>query len=156
MTTMFGASFRAASEPFALLSVAAALVLVQANFSNVLLAAGSQRYFVVIMTVAAAAVVLLNFILVPLFGTVGAATSTVLGECCFTTFTLIGVTRRLGPLSLDATRLARGGITVAFMALAMIGARSVGGAVAQVGVALPVFATTAWVLRVFDRDLIRR
>jgi O-antigen/teichoic acid export membrane protein len=156
MTTMFGASFHAASEPFALLSVAAALVLLQANFSNVLLAAGSQRYFVVIMTVAAATMVLLNLILIPSFGTVGAATSTVLGECCLTTLALVGVTRRLGPISLDATRLARGMIAVAIMALAMIATRSLGGAAVQVGVALTAFVAAAWMLRAFDLDLIRR
>ena len=156
MTAMFGAAFHAAAEPFALLSVAAALVLLQANFSIVLLAAGSQRYFAVIMTVAAATMVLDNVILIPLFGTVGAATSTVLGECCLTTLTLIGVRRRLGPISLDATRLARGGITVAIMCLAMIGARSLGGAAAQVGVGLTSFVAAAWMLRVFDLALIRR
>ena len=42
------------------------------------------------------------------------------------------------------------------MALAMIGARSIGGAVVQIGVALPAFVAAAWVFRVFDRDLIRQ
>jgi O-antigen/teichoic acid export membrane protein len=154
MATMFGASFQAASVPFALLTGAAALVLLQANFSNVLLAGGSQRYYAVVMTIAAATIVLLNLILIPLLGTVGAAISTVCGEIGLTAMTMIGVLRRLGSVPLDAGRLFRGAAAVCLMALAMIGARSVGGAIVQIGVALPTFIAAAWALRVFDFTLI--
>jgi len=156
MVTMFGASFHAASVPFALLSFAAALVLVQANFSAVLLAGGSERFYAGVMTIAAAAIVLLNLILIPLLGISGAAISTVVGEIGLTTVTLVGVRRRICPVPLDPVRLARGLGAVGLMALAMIGARSVGGAVVQVGVALPTFVIAAWAFRVLDPDLILR
>jgi O-antigen/teichoic acid export membrane protein len=156
MTVMFGPAFHAASEPFALLSVAAALVLLQANFSNVLLASGSQRYFVIVMTAAAAMNVCLNLILIPQLGTMGAAISTALGESFLTTLTLIGVRRRLGRIPLEVSRLLRGAVAVAIMALAMLAARFAGGAAVQIGVALPTFAAAAWMLQVFDLDLIRR
>jgi O-antigen/teichoic acid export membrane protein len=156
MTTMFGPSFYAAAEPFALLSFAAALVLLQANFSNVLLASGSQRYFVVVMTIAAVLIVGLNFIFIPLLGTIGAAISTVIGEMGLTTATFVGARRRLGPIPLEAGRLVRGGIAVTMMAVSMFAARSVGGAVVQIGVALLTFAVAALVLRAFDPALVRR
>lgn len=156
MATLFGPSFQAASVPFALLSSAAALLLLQASFSNVLLAGGSQRYYAAVMTIAAAFVVLFNLILIPLLGTIGAAIATVCGEIGLTTLTLMGVRRRLGPFPLDAGRLFRGAGAVGLMALAMIGARSLGGAVVQICVALPTFVAAAWLFRVFDRDLIHR
>jgi O-antigen/teichoic acid export membrane protein len=156
MATLFGASFHAAAVPFALLSGWAALVLVQANFSIVLLAGGSQRYYAVVLTIAAAFVVLFDLILIPPLGTIGAAIATVSGEIGLTTLTLMGVRRRLGPLPLDAGRLLRGAGAVGLMALAMIGARSLGGPVVQIGVALAAFVAAAWLFRVFDRDLIHR
>ena len=156
MATLFGASFQAAAVPFALLSGAAALVLVQANFSNVLLAGGTQRYYAVVMTIATAVVVLLNLVLIPPLGTRGAAISTVCGEIGLTALTLMGVRRRLGPIPLEARRLLRGAAAVGLMAVAMVGARSVGGAIVQIAVALPTFVAAAWAFSVFDRDLIRR
>jgi O-antigen/teichoic acid export membrane protein len=155
MTTLFGASFHAAAVPFALLSGWAALVLVQANFSLVLLASGSQRYYAAVVTIATAFVALLGLVLVPPLGATGAALATVSAEIGLTTLTLMGVRRRLGPLTLDARRLVKGVAAVGLMAAAMIGARSAGGALVQIAVALPTFVAAAWLLRVFDRDLIR-
>jgi O-antigen/teichoic acid export membrane protein len=93
-------------------------------------------------------------IFIPLLGTIGAAISTVCGEVGLTTMTLIGVLRRLGPVPLDTDRLFRGAAAISLMALVMIGARSVGGAVLQVGLALPTFLCAAWALHVFDPTLI--
>jgi O-antigen/teichoic acid export membrane protein len=156
MATMFGSSFQSASAPFALLSSAAALVLLQANFSNVLLAGGSQRYYAAVMTIAAAAVVLLNLLLIPALGTVGAATSSLCAELGITALTLMGVRRRIGPVPLDVDRLLRGAAAVSAMALAMIGARSIGSAIVQIGIGLPAFVAAAWAFRVFDSDFIRQ
>ncbi len=155
MTTLFGPSFHAAAVPFALLSGWAALVLVQANFSIVLLAGATQRYYVAVVTMATASVAFFGFILIPSLGATGAALATVCGEIGLTTLTLVGVIRRLGPLSLDAGRLIRGAGAVGLMAAAMIGARSIGGAIVQIVVALPIFVLAALLLRVFDRSLMR-
>jgi O-antigen/teichoic acid export membrane protein len=155
MTALFGESFKGASTPFVLLSVSAALILVQANFSNVLLAGGSERQFVVIMTAAAVMIVVLNVILIPPFGTTGAASATALGEAVLTTATFVAVRRRLGPISLESARLARGGLAVATMALAMYGARFVGGAGVQVAAGLIAAVAGALLFRVFDLDLLR-
>jgi len=156
MVTLFGPSFRGASVPFALLGIAAALVLVQANFSNVLLAGGSQQYYVIAITIAAASVVVFNLVLIPLLGAVGAATATVCGEIGLTMLTLAGTRRRLGSLPLEGTRLIRGIGAVGLMAVAMLAARSLGGAVVQIGAALATFVPVAWSLRVFDSGLLRR
>lgn len=155
MTALFGESFQAASGPFVLLAIAAALVLVQANFSNVLLAGGEERSFVVIMTIAAATVVLLNVILIPSFGTNGAAVATVLGEAFLTALTFVATRRRLGPIPLDSSRLLRGGIAVAVMAVAMYAARALGGAAVQIAVGLVTAVAAALLLRVFDLDGLR-
>ncbi len=155
MTTLFGPSFHAAAVPFALLSGWAALVLVQANFTIVLLAGGSQRYYATVVTVAAAFVALFGLVLIPPLGAIGAALATVGGEVGLTSLTLVGVRRRLGPLALDTGRLIRGAGAVGIMALAMFSARSVGGALVQIAVAIPTFVAAAWLLRVFDRNLIR-
>ncbi len=155
MPLMFGPAFRSASAPFALLAVAQALVLLQANFSNVLLAGGSERAFATILTCAAASIVALDFLLIPLYGVVGAAIATVAAEAGLTIATLVGATRRLGPLPLDLARLARGGAAVGIMALAMLGARSIGGAVIQVGAAVTAFGAASVALRPFDAQLIR-
>jgi O-antigen/teichoic acid export membrane protein len=152
--TMFGASFKASSEPFALLTVAAALILVQANFSNVLLAGGSQRYYAITVSVAAGAIVVLNLALIPLFGVIGAAIATVAAEVGLTTATFVGARRRLGPISLDHARLARGAAAVLAMGSAMYLARFLGGAVVQIGTALVAFAAAAWRFRAFDHTLI--
>ncbi len=154
MTALFGNSFAAASEPFALLAIASALILVQANFSNVLLAGGDERYFVVIMTVAAVVVVVLNLILIPPFGTNGAAMATVLGEVFLTAFTFVAVRRRLGPVPLETSRLLRGCVAVLMMGVAMYAARSLGGAAIQIGVGVVTAGVAAWMLRVFQLDAI--
>jgi O-antigen/teichoic acid export membrane protein len=156
MTTIFGASFAEASVPFALLSGAAALVLLQANFSNVMLAGGDQRDYALLMTMGATIVVALNLALIPLFGTIGAATSTLLGECCLTAFTLRGARRRVGSVPLDSARLLRGAFAVGAMALSMIGARFVGGAIVQISVALPTFLLAAFGLGVFEPRVVRQ
>jgi O-antigen/teichoic acid export membrane protein len=155
MTTMFGARFQAAALPFAILSCAAALVLLQANLSNVLLAGGSQRHYTAIMTLAAVSIIILNLILIPLLGAMGAAISTVAAELGLTTLTLMAVRRRIGPVRLDLVRLLRGTAAVGLMAVAMLSARSLGGAIIQVGIALPIFAAAAWAFRAFDPALIQ-
>ncbi len=155
MTTLFGPAFHAASEPFALLAVAAALVLIQANFSNVLLAGGSQTFFVVTMSVAAALVILLNAILIPASGVNGAAVATILGEAFLTAATYVGVRRRLGAISVDGSRLLRAAVAVVAMAAAMYAARYIGGAIIQVGIGVATAIGAASVLNVFDLESVR-
>jgi O-antigen/teichoic acid export membrane protein len=116
----------------------------------------TTAYYAVVMTIAAAFVILLNVILIPPLGAIGAAIATVCAEICLTTLTLMGVRRRLGPLPLDAARLFRGAGAVGLMAVAMIGARSLGGAVVQIAVALATFVAAASLFHVFDRDLVLR
>jgi O-antigen/teichoic acid export membrane protein len=147
---VFGTAFGGAATPFALLSVYAAIVLIQVNFSNVLLAAGSQRYYMMIITLAATATVGLNLALVPALGATGAALSTLLAEvmlCCMTVF---GVRRRLdGPL-IDRRRVLRGLVAAGVAAGATAAVGSVAGAAAMVATALLVFLTAAVLTDAFD------
>jgi O-antigen/teichoic acid export membrane protein len=155
MPTMFGDAFQSAAVPFALLSCAAALVLLQANFSNVLLAGGNERLYGVIMTVCATGMVVLNLALIPLIGIDGAAIATIVGECALTAVTLIAVRRRIGPVPLDWRMLPRGLAAVAAMALAMLAARWVGGAIVQVAAGVAFLAAAALALRIVDPRLLR-
>jgi O-antigen/teichoic acid export membrane protein len=150
LPALFGPAFRAASEPFGFLAVAGALVLLQANFSNVLLAGGGERYFAVTVSVGAAAIVLLDVILIPPYGVNGAAVATVVAEAGLTTSMLVGAVRRTGPISLDIRRLGRGAAAVAVMGLAILASRSVGGAPVQVAAGLVAFFGASLAFRVFD------
>jgi O-antigen/teichoic acid export membrane protein len=156
MPLLFGPAFRSAAVPFALLAISQALVLLQANFSNVLLAGGSERAYAAILTFAAAAIVVLDLLLIPPYGTVGAAVATLVAEAGLTAATLMGVIRRLGPVPLDAARLARGAGAIGVMCVAMLGARSLGGALVQVGAALIAFAGASIAFRPFDPQLFQR
>lgn len=152
---IFGPGFRSASAPFALLAVAQSLVLLQANFSNVLLAGGRERSFATLLTCAAVAITALDLILIPPYGTVGAAIATVVAEVGLTSATMLAVVRRLGRLPLDGARLMRGLAVIAIMGLATFGARFLGGAVVQVGVAGASFFGASAVFRPFDKRLIQ-
>lgn len=151
---MFGSAFRSASGPFALLALAAGLALVRANFSNVLLAAGTERYYAAAVTGGAIVVVVLDVLLIPPYGPIGAAVATFAAEAALLTILIAGVMRRVGSLALDRDRLARGAGAVGIMGLATLAAHSVGGAPAQVGTALVSFTGASLALRVFDRRLL--
>jgi O-antigen/teichoic acid export membrane protein len=155
MPTMFGESFKGAAVPFALLSCAAGLVLVQANFSNVLLAGGNERLYGLIMTACATGMVVLNLALIPLIGIDGAAIATIVGECALTAVTMIAAGRRIGTVPLDRRLLPRGLAAVGAMALGMLAARSLGGAIVQVAAGVAFLAAAALALRVVDPKLIR-
>jgi O-antigen/teichoic acid export membrane protein len=152
MPLMFGEDFRAASAPFSFLAIAGALVLIQANFSNVL---RGQRYYTIVMTLAAITIVVLNLVLIPLAGPLGSAIATAIGEVGLTLLTFVGVRRKLGPLPIDVARLVRAACAVIVMTIFMLAAPVLNNSVVvQICVGLVAFAGAAFALRVFDASLL--
>jgi O-antigen/teichoic acid export membrane protein len=80
MTGLFGAAYYPAGPPFAILMAAGAIVVVATNYTSLAMAAGQERIFALSVTVAAIVNVLLNLLLIPLWGTMGAAIATVAAE----------------------------------------------------------------------------
>ncbi len=150
---LFRPAFRAASTPFVLLSVAAGLALIEATFSNVLLASESRRYYAICLTIAAALMVVLNACLIPPLGVVGSAIATIAGEVFIAAITARGAVRLLGPIPVQWRRIVRGGIAVTGTAAIMTIAQHYLGLVPALAAGGITFMTAAWALSVFDRAL---
>jgi O-antigen/teichoic acid export membrane protein len=78
--TLFGARFASAGPALAILSISVAVSLVQIVVTSVVMGAGRERPYVRAMAFGAAINVALNLVLIPLFGIVGAAISTLVSE----------------------------------------------------------------------------
>lgn len=155
MAAMFGGTFHAAGWPFAILSAAMALVLVEAVLSNVLIATSRDRRYAQIVTVGACVNVALNVALIPSLTSSGSALATLVTEILLIALTLVAARPVVGLPRLDVSRLARGVAAVVLMCgvMAAVGTFSVWLAVAA-GAA--VFVGASALLRVFDPALWRR
>lgn len=80
LALVFGASYAAAAAPFRLLLVSIGFIFLYGTIHNLLLALGRLRDGTRILAVAATANVILNLLLIPRYGMVGAATATVIAE----------------------------------------------------------------------------
>ena len=80
MISVFGPAYRPAGTPFAILMGASAIVVVAISYTSLAMAADQERTFAMSVTVAAIINVLLNLLLIPLYGAIGAAISTVAAE----------------------------------------------------------------------------
>jgi O-antigen/teichoic acid export membrane protein len=80
MTALFGPAYGPAGLPFAILMVASAMTVVSVNYTSLAMAAGKERTFAMAVTVASIINVLLNLLLVPFYGTIGAAVATVAAQ----------------------------------------------------------------------------
>jgi O-antigen/teichoic acid export membrane protein len=78
ITWLFGAGFSSAGAPCAVLAAAAAVTLVDVTYGNVLLAAHGERIFARAVTFGVVVNVAANLVLIPRFGALGAATSTLI------------------------------------------------------------------------------
>jgi O-antigen/teichoic acid export membrane protein len=80
MIALFGPAYAPAGMPFAILMVASAMSVVSVNYTSLAMAAGKERTFAMAVTVASIINVLLNLLLVPFYGTIGAAIATVAAQ----------------------------------------------------------------------------
>jgi O-antigen/teichoic acid export membrane protein len=155
MPALFGMKFRSSAAPFALLSWAAALVLIQATTSNALLASGNERRYSGIVTAVAIGLVLIDIAAIPAFGAIGAGIGAVLAEVAILTLTIRAVWHRLGHFHLAWRRILRGACSVALMGAATAAARTTHSAGAEVSVAFFSFLLGGIVLGAFDPGLLR-
>jgi O-antigen/teichoic acid export membrane protein len=79
-TTIFGPKFAGSGPALAILSASVAISLLQIVVTSVVMGAGRERSYVRVMAIGAAANVVLNLILIPTLGIVGAAISTIAAE----------------------------------------------------------------------------
>jgi O-antigen/teichoic acid export membrane protein len=98
---MFSHRFTAAATPFALLSIACSLVLIQATTSNVLLAVGRERLYGKLLTLVAVLMIAADVPLCRAYGATGAAIAAVGAEALIVVLTGIASRRALGGLDLE-------------------------------------------------------
>jgi len=77
---VFGEQYRNASEPFRVLLIAVFIIFISVVFSYGLIGLGKQKQLAIYSTIAALLNVGLNFLFIPMYGTVGAAITTVISE----------------------------------------------------------------------------
>jgi O-antigen/teichoic acid export membrane protein len=155
MAAMFGHNFIAAGKPFAILSAAMALVLIEAVLSNILIAGARDRRYAQIVTLAACVNIGLNFALIPSLAASGSALATLLSEALLVVLTLFAARSMVGLPRLDMSRLGRGAAAVALMCGVMLAAGTFSVWLAVAG-GVVVFVASSAVLRVFDPALWRR
>lgn len=107
MAALFGAPFAPAGQPFAVLIWSASIVLVSVNFGNVLMACDGERSYLWGVTLGAIVNTVLNFVLIPPFGAVGAAAATVATELLVMAYMIRQLSQRVPLTWPDMGRLAR-------------------------------------------------
>jgi len=80
MTGMFGPAYGPAGTSFAILMAASAVVVVAINYTSLAMAVDQERTFAWAVTIASVINVLMNLVLIPYYGAIGAAISTVAAE----------------------------------------------------------------------------
>ena len=155
MAALFGHAFSAAGRPFAILTAAMALVLIEAILSNILIAGSRDKRYAQIVTLAACVNIGLNLVLIPSLAASGSALATLVTEALLVVMTLVATRSIVGLPRLDVARLGRGAACVALMCGAMVALGTVSVWLALFAGAA-VFAASAAVFRVFDPALWRR
>jgi O-antigen/teichoic acid export membrane protein len=112
MSELFGRAFAAAGWPFAILAVNAAIIMIGVNFGTTLLAIGDERRASLGVTFGALVNIALNFALIPLLGTIGAAVATLVTELFMATYMYRRARRLLGVIDLHIPRAARAVIAI--------------------------------------------
>jgi O-antigen/teichoic acid export membrane protein len=120
MTGLFGPAYRPAGPPFAILMTASAIVVVAINFTSLAMAAGQERTFAMSVTAASIINVLLNLLLIPFYGAVGAAISTVVAELVVFLVCARRVVAVIGRPPLAGRRIAGAVVATAVMSAALI------------------------------------
>jgi O-antigen/teichoic acid export membrane protein len=118
VVAIFGAEYRDAALPFAVLMLSTAVVLVSVNVTQVLLAIGEERHFAWSVAAGALINVVLNLVLIPVAGATGAAVATVAAEVVVFAMNTGRLVRRLGRPELETRRLA--GVVAATAVMAVV------------------------------------
>jgi O-antigen/teichoic acid export membrane protein len=158
ITGLFGPAYSQAGPTFAILMAASAIVVVAINFTSLAMAVDQERTFALSVTIASVANVLLNLLLIPLYGPVGAAISTVVAESVVFIICAHRVIARIGRPPLAARRIAGAVVATAVMSgalLAMPSSTSVWLRIAAGGAVFLVVAAACGAVRREDLALLR-
>ena len=159
MTGLFGPAYRPAGTPFAILMAASAIVVVAINFNSLAMAVNQERVFAFSVTVASIINVLLNLLLIPFSGAIGAAIATVVAELVIFLVCARRVVAVIGRPSLAGRRIIGAVAATAVMSAALIAmpsSTSVWLRIAAGGVVFLVVAVACGAVGREDLALLRR
>jgi O-antigen/teichoic acid export membrane protein len=117
---LFGPAYSQAGPTFAILMVASAIVVVAINFTSLAMAVDQERTFALSVTIASVVNVLLNLLLIPLYGPVGAAIATVVAELLVFLICAHRVIARIGRPPLSGRRIAGAVAATAVMSAVLL------------------------------------
>lgn len=120
MTALFGPAYGSAGPSFTILMIASAIAMVTTNYTSLAMAAGQERTFAFSVTVASIINVLLNLLLIPFYGPVGAAIATVVAELVVLLICARRVVGVIGMPPLAGRRIAGAVAATAVMLAALI------------------------------------
>jgi O-antigen/teichoic acid export membrane protein len=152
ITWLFGNQFASAGPPCVVLAAAAAVTLVDVTYGNVLQAAHGERLFARAITFGVLVNVVANVVLIPSAGALGAAISTLIAELLLGGVLVITLSRRVGTVTPEWSRILRGLAAAGLMAACVLATRQLGAAV-QAGTAIVTFTGFALAFGALDRTL---
>src|ERR1700728_3285693 len=120
ISALFGPRFTGAGPTLAILSVSVAVSLLQIVVTSVVMGAGRERPYVQAMTIGVIANVILNLLLIPQIGTVGAAISTIVSESLVLVAGIVQIQYVIGPLKLVWRPVGESVVTVSAAAAVAI------------------------------------
>jgi O-antigen/teichoic acid export membrane protein len=159
MTGLFGPAYRPAGTPFAILMVASAITVVSVNYTSLAMAAGKERTFAMAVTVASIINVLLNLLLIPSYGMIGAAIATVAAQSVVFTICARRVVAVIGRPPLAGRRIAGAVVATAVMSAVLLAMPSSTLVWLRIAVGAAVFLAAAAACRAVRREdltLLRR
>ncbi|MGH3251282.1 MAG: flippase [Trebonia sp.] len=120
ITGLFGPAYSRAGPTFAILMAASAIVVVAINYTSLAMAVDQERTFALSVTIASVVNVLLNLLLIPPYGPVGAAISTVVAESVVFLMCARRVVARIGKPPLAGRRIAGAVAATVVMSAALL------------------------------------
>jgi O-antigen/teichoic acid export membrane protein len=159
ITGLFGPAYGAAGGPFAILMAASAIVVVAINYTSVAMAVDQERTFAWAVTAASIINVLLNLLLIPFDGAIGAAIATVVAELVVFLVCARRVVAVIGRPPLAGRRIGGAVVATAVMSaalLAMPSSISVWLRIAAGGAVFLAVAMACGAVRREDLALLRR
>jgi O-antigen/teichoic acid export membrane protein len=159
MTGLFGPAYGPAGTSFAILMAASAIVVVAINYTSLAMAVDQEHTFAWAVTIASIINVIMNLVLIPFYGAIGAAISTVAAELVVCLICAHRVVSVIGRPPLAGRRIAGAVAATAVMSaalLAMPSNISVWLRIAAGGVVFLVVALACGAVRREDLALLRR
>jgi O-antigen/teichoic acid export membrane protein len=159
ITSLFGPAYSQAGTTFAILMAASAIVVVANNYTSLAMAVDMERTFALSVTIASVINVLLNLLLIPLYGAVGAAIATVVAESVVFLICAHRVVARIGRPPLAARRIAGAIVATVVMSAALLAMPSGTSVWLRIAAGVAVFlvvAAACGAVRREDLALLRR